>query len=48
MFKDVIPENEYRHIVETMKTNEELQYTLILANVYKLGLQKLNFTIKKL
>lgn len=47
MFKDVVPENEYRYIVESMTTNEELQYTLILVNVEKLGLQKLSFTIRK-
>ena len=30
-----------------MQAGEELHYALILANVYKLGLQKLEFTLKK-
>lgn len=30
-----------------MNSGEELQYFLILANVYKKGLQKLKFTITK-
>ena len=47
MFKNVIPEDEYRYIVESMKVNEELRYTLILANVKKLGLQQVDFTIRK-
>ena len=47
MFKDVVPENEFEYIVNDLKENEELQYTLVLANVQKLGLQKLNFTIRK-
>ena len=47
MFKNVIPENEFDHIVKNLNMGEELEYTLVLANVYKLGLQKLNFTIRK-
>ena len=47
MFKNVVPENEFEYIVNDLKENEELQYTLVLANVQKLGLQKLNFTIRK-
>lgn len=47
MFKNVVVEDEFKHIVEKMDENEELQYTLVLANVQKLGLQKLNFTIRK-
>ena len=47
MFKDVIPENEFIHITQSMKSGEELRYALILANVRKMGLQKLEFTIKK-
>ena len=48
MFKNIIPENEFAHIIQTMKSGEELKYILILANVYKKGLQKLEFNIKKL
>ena len=47
MFKNVVPEDEFNYIVESLKENEELQYTIVLANVHKLGLQKLSFTIRK-
>ena len=47
MFKDVVPEDEFTHITQTMQSGEEVRYTLILANVYKKGLQTLEFTIKK-
>lgn len=47
MFKDVVPEDEFNHITGSMQADEELHYALILANVYKLGLQKLEFTLKK-
>ena len=47
MFKNVVPEDEFKYIINDLKENEELQYTLVLANVQKLGLQKLNFTIRK-
>ena len=47
MFKDVVPEDEFTHITQTMQSSEEVRYTLILANVYKKGIQKLEFIIKK-
>ena len=47
MFKDVVPEDEFNHITGPMQADEELHYALILTNVYKLGLQKLEFTLKK-
>ena len=47
MFKNVIPETEFSHITQSMKSGEELHYALILANVQKRGLQKLKFTVKK-
>lgn len=47
MFKDVIPKNEFTYITQSMKSGEELRYALILANLHKMGLQKLEFTIKK-
>ncbi|HJA85248.1 MAG TPA: DUF4377 domain-containing protein [Candidatus Bacteroides avicola] len=46
MFKDVVPEDEFTRI-QSMQSGEEVCYALILANVYKKGLQKLEFTIKK-
>lgn len=47
LFKDVIPESEFEYITKKMNSGEKLQYFLILANVYKKGLQKLEFTITK-
>ena len=47
MFKNVIPENEFEYIVNNLKEGEEFEYTLVLANVNKLGLQKLTFSIRK-
>ena len=40
LFKDVIPESEFEYITKKMNSGEKLQYFLILANVYKKGLQK--------
>lgn len=47
MFKNVVPENEFTHITQSMKSGEEARYALILANIHKKGLQKLEFVIKK-
>ena len=47
LFKHVIPESEFEYITKKMNSGEKLQYFLILANVYKKGLQKLKFTITK-
>lgn len=47
MFKNVIPEDEFTRITQSMNSGEEVSYTLILANVHKKGLQKVEFTIKK-
>lgn len=47
MFKDVVPENEFNHIVQSMKSGEEVSYALILANHHKKGLQKLEFVVIK-
>ena len=35
MFKDVVPEDEFTHITQSMQSGEEVRYALILANVYK-------------
>ena len=48
MFKIVIPEDEFTYIAQEMKSGEKLTYTLILANVHKKGLQKVEFIVKKL
>ncbi len=47
IFKDVIPENEFNHIKKNMSPGEELSYVLVFANVYKKGIQKLEFVISK-
>lgn len=47
MFKNVVPEDEFTRITQSMNSGEEARYALILANVYKKGLQKVEFTIKK-
>lgn len=47
MFKNVVPENEFTRITQSMNHGEEVHYALILANVHKKGLQKVEFTIKK-
>ena len=47
MFKNVVPENEFTRITQSMNSGEEVHYALILANVHKKGLQKVEFTIKK-
>lgn len=47
MFKNVVPEDEFTHITQSMNSGEEVRYALILANPYKKGLQKVEFTIKK-
>lgn len=47
LFKKVIPKSEFEYITKKMNSGEKLQYFLILANVYKKGLQKLKFTITK-
>lgn len=46
MFKNVVPEEEFTRI-QAMKPGEEVSYALILANVHKKGLQRVEFTIKK-
>ncbi len=47
MFKEVVPEDEYRYMVDKMAPGEEIQYVMVLANVSKLGLQKVQFSIRK-
>lgn len=47
MLKNIIPNDEFTFITETMEPGEEICYIIILANVYKKGLQKLEMKIKK-
>lgn len=47
MFKNVIPKNEFDNHILTMKSGDEARYSLVLTNVEKKGLQKLEFVISK-
>ena len=47
LFKNILTESEMTHVQQSMKQGEPLRYALILANVYKRGIQKVEFTIKK-
>lgn len=46
MFKNVVPEDEFACIM-AMKPNERVSYALILANVHKKALQKVEFVVIK-
>lgn len=46
MFKNVVPEDEFTRI-RSMNSGEKVNYALILANVHKKGLQKVEFIIIK-
>lgn len=46
MFKNVIPADEFARI-KSMKSEERVSYSLILANVHKKGLQKVTFDVVK-
>lgn len=45
IFLVFIPADEYRTVIEKAAQGEVLEYALILANIYKYGLQKLTFTV---
>ena len=47
LFKNVLTESEMEHVKQSMKQGETLHYNLILVNVYKRGIQKVEFTISK-
>ena len=47
LFKNILTESEMAHVQQSMKQGETLHYALILCNVYKRGIQKVAFTIKK-
>lgn len=46
MFKDVVPEEEFSKI-KSMQPGESVRYSLVLANIHKKGLQKLEFAVEK-
>ena len=47
LFKNVLSESEMAHVQQSMKQGETLHYGLILCNVYKRGIQKVEFIIEK-
>lgn len=47
MLKNVISENEFNYITQSIQPGDTLHYALILVNIKKKGLQKLEFTITK-
>ncbi len=47
LFKNILTESEMAYAQHSMKQGETLHYALILCNVYKRGIQKVEFTIKK-
>ena len=47
LFKNILTESETTHVQQSMKQGETLHYALVLCNVYKRGIQKVEFTIKK-
>ena len=47
LFKNILTESEMAHVQQSMPQGETLHYSLILCNVYKRGIQKVEFTIKK-
>ena len=47
LFKNILTESEMAYAQHSMKQGETLHYALVLCNVYKRGIQKVEFTIKK-
>ena len=47
LFKNILTKSEMEHVQQSMNQGETLHYALILCNVYKRGIQKVEFTIKK-
>ena len=47
LFKNILTDSEMAHVQQSMKQGETLHYALVLANVYRRGIQKVEFTIKK-
>ena len=47
LFKNILTESEMAYVQQSMPQGETLHYALILANVYKRAIQKVEFTIKK-
>lgn len=46
MLKNVIPANEYQELLDRVWGEEVMKYSLIIVNIYKQGLQKVEFTVR--
>ena len=47
LFKNILTKSEMAYVQQSMPQGETLHYALILCNVYKRAIQKVEFTIKK-
>ena len=47
LFKNLLTESEMTYVRQSMKHGETLHYALVLCNVYKRGIQKVEFSINK-
>lgn len=47
LFKNILTESEMAYVQQSMSQGETLHYGFVLCNVYKRGIQKVEFTIKK-
>lgn len=46
MLKNVIPADEYQELLDRVWGEEVMKYSLIIVNIYKQGLQKVEFTVQ--
>ncbi len=46
MLKNVIPADEYQELLDRVWREEVMKYSLIIVNIYKQGLQKVEFTVQ--
>lgn len=46
MLKNVIPADEYQELLDRVWGEEVMKYSLIIVNIYKQGLQKVEFTVR--
>ena len=48
LLKEAITKEEEAYIIENLGVGEELNYAFVVANVYRYGLQRLEFTVRKI
>ena len=48
LLKEAITKEEEAYIIENLEVGEELEYAFVVANVYKYGLQRLAFKVRKI